>query len=76
MGAAVQGALIAGTTSRTVLVDVTPYTFGTSCIGDLGGEPYDHCFVPLIRKNTPIPVSKSDVFFTLFDNQPLNGDPS
>ena len=69
MGAAVQGALIAGTTNRTVLVDVTPYTFGTSCLGELGGEPHDHCFVPLIRKNTPIPVSKSDVFFTLYDNQ-------
>ena len=39
------------------------------CSSDLKGEPYEHCFVPLIRKNTPIPVSKSDVFFTVFDGQ-------
>ncbi len=69
MGAAIQGALIAGTQTHTVLVDITPYTFGTSALGELKGEPYEHCFVPLIRKNTPIPVSKSDVFFTVFDGQ-------
>ncbi len=69
MGAAIQGALIAGTQTRTVLVDVTPYTFGTSAVAELDGEPYAHCFVPLIRKNTPIPVSKSDVFYTMFDSQ-------
>ena len=69
MGAAIQAALIAGTQTRTVLVDVTPYTFGTSALGELNGETYEHCFVPLIRKNTPIPVSKSEVFFTVFDGQ-------
>ena len=69
MGAAIQAALIAGTQTHTVLVDITPYTFGTSALGELDGDPYAHCFVPLIRKNTPIPVSKSDVFFTVFDGQ-------
>jgi molecular chaperone DnaK (HSP70) len=69
MGAAIQAALIAGTQTRTVLVDVTPYTFGTSALGEFRGEPYEHCFVPLIRKNTPVPVSKSEVFFTVFDGQ-------
>jgi molecular chaperone DnaK len=69
MGAAIQAALIAGTQTHTVLVDITPYTFGTSALGERGGEPYEHCFVPLIRKNTPVPVSKSDVFFTVFDGQ-------
>ena len=38
-------------------------------LGELDGEPYEHCFVPLIRKNTPIPVSKSEVFYTMFDGQ-------
>ena len=69
MGAAIQAALIAGTQTHTVLVDITPYTFGTSALGELNGEPHEYCFVPLIRKNTPIPVSKSDVFFTVFDGQ-------
>ena len=52
-----------------MLVDVTPYTFGTSALGEFRGEEYDHCFIPLIRKNTPIPVSKSEVFFTVYDGQ-------
>lgn len=69
MGAAIQGALIAGTRTHTVLVDVTPYTFGTSALGELDGQIYEHCFVPLIRKNTPIPVSKSEVFYTVYDGQ-------
>jgi molecular chaperone DnaK (HSP70) len=52
-----------------VLIDVTPYTFGTGVVGELNGESYPYCFVPLIRKNTPIPVSKSEVFYTMFDGQ-------
>lgn len=69
MGAAIQAGVIGGTKTSAVLVDVTPYTFGTSAIGDMDGEIYPYCFVPLIRKNTPIPVSKSEVFFTSFDGQ-------
>jgi molecular chaperone DnaK (HSP70) len=69
MGAAIQAALIGGAQTHTVLVDVTPYTFGTGAFGELNGEPYPYCFVPLIRKNTPIPVSKSEVFYTMVDGQ-------
>lgn len=70
MGAAIQAALIAGTHTQTVLVDVTPYTFGTSALGERNGESYPYCYVPLIRKNTPVPVSKSEVFYTVYDGQP------
>ena len=69
MGAAIQAALIAGAQTHTVLIDVTPYTFGTGALGELEGETYPYCFIPLIRKNTPIPVSKSEVFYTVFDAQ-------
>jgi molecular chaperone DnaK len=69
MGAAIQAALIAGVQTHTVLIDVTPYTFGTSAIAELDGETYPYCFVPLIRKNTPIPVIKSEVFYTAFNGQ-------
>lgn len=62
MGAAIQAAVIGGAKTSAVLVDVTPYTFGTSALGDLDGTFYPYCFVPLVRKNTPIPVSKSEVF--------------
>ncbi|MGI9336555.1 MAG: Hsp70 family protein [Gammaproteobacteria bacterium] len=68
-GAAIQAAIIAGDPNATVLVDVTPYTFGTSAIAELEGEMYPYRFVPLIRKNTPIPVTKSEVFHTAYDGQ-------
>jgi molecular chaperone DnaK (HSP70) len=69
MGAAIQAGVIGGAKTSAVLVDVTPYTFGTSALDDMNGAIYPYCFVPLIRKNTPIPVSKSEVFFTSFDGQ-------
>ena len=68
-GAAIQAAVIAGTEVAGVLVDITPYTFGTSAWAELNGEPYPYTFVPLIRKNTPIPVTKSDAFETMYDGQ-------
>jgi len=69
MGAAIQAAVIAGGQAPTVLVDVTPYTFGTSALEYFNGDMYPYCYVPLIRKNTPIPVSKSEGFCTVFDGQ-------
>ncbi len=68
-GAAIQAAIIAGEKVGSVLVDVTPYTFGTSALSEYKGELYPYKFVPLIRKNTPIPVTKSEVFTTVFDGQ-------
>lgn len=69
MGAAVQGAAIAGVKVSAVLVDVTPYSFGTSALGELNGELYPYQYIPIISKNTPIPVRKSEAFFTVSDNQ-------
>jgi molecular chaperone DnaK len=69
MGAAIQGGAIAGAEVSAVLVDVTPYTFGTSALGELDGELYPYHYVPIIPKNTAIPVRKSEVFFTIRDDQ-------
>ena len=69
MGAAIQGAAMAGTEVSAVLVDVTPYTFGTSALGELNGELYPYRYVPIIPKNTPIPARMSEVFFTILDEQ-------
>jgi len=68
-GAAIQGAMIAGETVAAVLVDITPYTFGTSCLGEFNGDLYPFVYVPVIHKNTPIPVTKSEAFYTVHDNQ-------
>ena len=69
MGAAIQGASMAGDKVSAVLVDVTPYSFGTSAIGELDGEIYPYRYVPIIPQNTPIPVRKSEAFCTVHDNQ-------
>ncbi len=68
-GAALQAAMIGGLEVRAILVDITPYTFGTSAIGEVDGEFSLTAFVPLIKKNTPIPVTRSEVFFTAVDGQ-------
>ncbi len=68
-GAAIQAAVIAGQQVASVLVDVTPYTFGTSAIAELDGHLYPYTYIPLIRKNTPIPVTKSEAFQTFEDGQ-------
>ncbi len=70
LGAAVQAGMLAGETVRSVLVDITPYTFGTSFLGELeDGSIYPFVFAPIIKKNTPLPASKSQVFYTMVDNQ-------
>ena len=69
MGAALQAGMIAGEDVSAVLVDVTPYTYGTSAIGELNGEFYTYKFVPIIRKNSPLPVSKTEAFYTAADGQ-------
>jgi molecular chaperone DnaK (HSP70) len=69
MGAAIQGAAIGGAEVSAVLVDVTPYTFGTSALGELDGELYPYRYCPIIARNTPIPVRKSEAFYTVVDDQ-------
>ena len=69
MGAAIQGAAMTGLEVSAVLVDVTPFTFGTSALGELNGELYPYHYVPIIPKNTPIPARMSEAFFTVLDEQ-------
>lgn len=49
---AMGAAMISGQDVATVLVDVTPYTYGTSVLGYLHGMPYPYEFIPIIHKNS------------------------
>ncbi|MHA3785928.1 molecular chaperone DnaK [Mycoplasma sp. Z244C] len=61
IGAAIQGAVLAGDINDILLLDVTPLTLGIETLGGIS--------TPLIPRNTTIPVTKSQVFSTAADNQ-------
>ncbi len=69
LGAGVQAGIEMGRDMQAVLVDITPYTFGTSAAGELYGMPYAHQFFPLIRRNSKLPATRTEVFFTMFEDQ-------
>jgi len=69
LGAALQAGREMGRADAGVLIDITPYTFGTSALYELDGEMTPYKFVPIIKRNTKLPASKSEAFYTLYDNQ-------
>ncbi|HWL07124.1 MAG TPA: molecular chaperone DnaK [Planctomicrobium sp.] len=61
VGAAIQGAIIAGDVKDVVLLDVTPLSLGIETEGGV--------MTALIERNTTIPVTKAETFSTAADNQ-------
>lgn len=61
VGAALQGAVLAGDVTDVLLLDVTPLSLGIETMGGVA--------TPVIEKNTTIPTKKSQIFSTAEDNQ-------
>jgi molecular chaperone DnaK len=75
MGAAVQAAMIAGEAVGAVLVDITPHSLGIKTLDPSAGDyffggGFEYRFAPIIKRGTPLPASRSEVFRTVTDNQP------
>lgn len=64
LGAGVMASRLAGHQIERVLVDVTPYSFGVSFLGDRGGVAYPHCYKPIIQRNSPLPITRTERFYT------------
>ena len=55
---------------EVVLTDVCPFTLGTEVVVDLGnGFKESGHYCPIIERNTIIPASRTDRFYTIHDNQ-------
>lgn len=71
LGAAIQGGLISNDNSLEDLVvtDVAPFTLGVEVCHEIAGEKRDGYFLPIINRNTTIPVSRNKVVCTTNPNQ-------
>jgi molecular chaperone DnaK len=72
LGAAVQGSVLKGETLSRILVDVAAHSLGIKVLGPedsfVGGAD---SFAPLIPRNTVLPTTRSEEFYTVIDDQPM-----
>lgn len=69
LGAGVLASRLEGHDVERVLVDVSPFSFGPSYLAERDGMLYEHCYHPVIHRNTPLPVTRTEEYFTASENQ-------
>jgi len=69
LGAALQAGVLSGADVETVLVDVTPHSLGIAAVMDTPMGPMPGIFSTIIPRNSVIPTSRSEVYFTAMDGQ-------
>ncbi len=67
IGAILQGAIIEGIDTDSILVDITPYSLGISTLNESMG--FELILSKIILKNTPVPVSKVSRYYAMRDYQ-------
>jgi molecular chaperone DnaK len=68
MGAAIQGAALAGQPAPAILIDISAHTYSLVVAeSEMFGDVLRCC--PIVRRGTALPVSKAEVFTTRVDNQ-------
>lgn len=69
LGAGVQAAIIAGQPIDAILVDVTAYSLGIAIAEFWMGQVIPNRYKVLIHRNTTIPVTKEELFHTIYPGQ-------
>ncbi len=74
LGAAVQGAILAGEVFDHILVDVAAHSLGVKTLNPAADSLWGHVpmadhFSVIIRRNTQVPAARAEVYSTVVDNQ-------
>ncbi|MBU0512527.1 MAG: Hsp70 family protein [Chloroflexi bacterium] len=69
LGAGVQAAIIAGKPIDAILVDVTPHSLGIAVAQVFMGKLISDRYSVLIHRNTTIPTTKEEEFYTVYPDQ-------
>ncbi len=71
LGAAVQAALVADdrAVDDLVMTDVCPHTLGVEVVKEFGSRQAQGYFLPVLHRNTTVPVSREEIVNTIHDGQ-------
>jgi molecular chaperone DnaK len=71
LGAAIQAAIINGEKVNAMLIDVAPHSLGIAVAAIMFEELMPGMFSPIIHRNTTIPTTKSEHFYTISPHQDM-----